>query len=364
MSLFQSTYQVLKDFLIHVETMLRTVLVKFIISQSSLVRILEVAKHLHLRIKKQSTPASLRLDQNRIIAVVLEIYSEALRRKSRIFPSTLAAMAEVYPFIFTFDHLSEDFQAIEQTSLYTTEYEKDLDSAIVRLGIEGIAYLQTRNLQSVNAETEVNVSLSIAILVLHGWKVDPEPFHQLFSEQASEVRPEILLHLGVSIDLDLIQKFVRPLSLNTWNILLLAALSHKSPGPGTLLIKHFASFVITYGEALSASSSAARGVVNAAANINHCYASVKLWLLLERMLSQSPETADVHVPIHRAMPFVIWNELWTPFSDLISAYEVDVSNGQDTVRAASHIPQTACVTRELRHCGALRRLSSRTFFNF
>jgi hypothetical protein len=111
-------------------------------------------------------------------------------------------------------------------------------------------------------------------------------------------------------------------------------------------MKHFPSFVTAYGEVLAASSSAARGVVNAAANINHCYASVKLWLLLERMLSQSPETADARVPIPKAMPFVIWNELWTPFSDLISAYEMDVSKGQDTVRAASHIPQTACLTGE------------------
>jgi hypothetical protein len=43
-------------------------------------------------------PASLRLEQNRIISTILETYSEGLRRKIRIFPSTLAAMAEVCPF--------------------------------------------------------------------------------------------------------------------------------------------------------------------------------------------------------------------------------------------------------------------------
>jgi hypothetical protein len=129
-------------------------------------------------------------------------------------------------------------------------------------------------------------------------------------------------------------------------------------------MKHFPSFATTYGEALAASSSVARGVVNAAANINHCYASVKLWLLLERMLSQPPETADGHIPIPRAIPFVIWNVLWTPFSDLISVYEVDVSKGQDTVRAALHIPQATCVTRQPRRYGVLRRRSSQTFFNF
>jgi hypothetical protein len=85
--------------LVFVDTILRTVLTRFIVSQTSLVRILELAKHLHLRIKKQPTAASLRLEQNRVITVILEIYGEGLRRKSRIIPSTLAAMAEVIPLI-------------------------------------------------------------------------------------------------------------------------------------------------------------------------------------------------------------------------------------------------------------------------
>lgn len=148
-------------------------------------------------------------------------------------------------------------------------------------------------------------------------------------------------------------------------MLLLAALSHKSPAPGALLMKCFPSFVTTYGEALASSSSATQGLVNAAADINHCYASVKLWLLLERILSQTPEAPNGHTPIPKAMPFVIWNELWTPFSDLITAFEVDVSKGQDTVRATSHIPQRAyVVTGEPRPCGALHRRLSRTFSNF
>ena len=90
------TYSALEDFLVYVDTILRAVLTRFIVSQSSLVRILEVAKHLHLRIKKQAKEASLRLEQNRIMSVILEIYGEGLRRKSRIIPSTLAAMAEVF----------------------------------------------------------------------------------------------------------------------------------------------------------------------------------------------------------------------------------------------------------------------------
>jgi len=235
---------------------------------------------------------------------------------------------------------------------------------MTRLGVEGITYLQARNLQGVHAETEVNVSLSIANLILYSWTVYPEPFHQLFSEQISEVSSRSSLGNRAGIDHLHIQKFVRQLSVNTWNVLLLAALTHVSPGPGAHLIKYLPAFVTTYREALAASSSAINGVVLAAANINHCYASVKLWLLLERMLSQTPEAPDGRAPITKAMPFVIWNELWPPFSDLITAYEADVSKGQDTVRVTPHTPQSAYVTREPRRCGAPHRPSSRTFSNF
>lgn len=86
-----------QDFLVYADTILRAVLIRFTISQQSLVRILEVAKHLHVRIKKQTIPTDFRLEQNKIISTILESYGEGLRRKSRILPPTLAAMAEVSP---------------------------------------------------------------------------------------------------------------------------------------------------------------------------------------------------------------------------------------------------------------------------
>jgi hypothetical protein len=108
-------------------------------------------------------------------------------------------------------------------------------------------------------------------------------------------------------------------------------------------MRHFSTFVIAYREALSISLSATQGVVGAAANINHCYASVKLWLLLDVMLSQDPESGGV--AISKAGPFVIWNELWPPFSDLISAHEADVQKGQNTVRTRpAQISSTASFT--------------------
>jgi hypothetical protein len=132
------------------------------------------------------------------------------------------------------------------------------------------------------------------------------------------------------------------LGIHVWNLLLLAALSHKLTRPGALLVGHFSTFVIAYREVLTVPSSATQGLVGTAANINHCYASVKLWLLLDMMLSQDPGSTDGGAAVSKAGPFVIWNELWPPFSDLISAHEADVPKGQNMVRT-----RTAQISRQL-----------------
>jgi hypothetical protein len=136
-----------------------------------------------------------------------------------------------------------------------------------------------------------------------------------------------------------------------WNVFLLAALSHESIYPGKLLMGHFSTFVIAYREVMAASSILTQGLVNAAANINNCYAAVKLWLLLERRLSQNPQSQDGHLPVSRAGPFVIWNELWPPFSVLVNAHETEVLKGQNTVRTFSELlaflPKVLCLAATL-----------------
>ena len=70
-----------------------------------------------------------------------------------------------------------------------------MESSIAKLGADAIAYLQSRTLQSGNAEAEVNISLSITKLVLHGLEIDGEAIHQLLLEQAPEVRLKILFDI-------------------------------------------------------------------------------------------------------------------------------------------------------------------------
>jgi len=48
------------------------------------------------------------------------------------------------------------------------------------------------------------------------------------------------------------------------------------------------------------------------------------------MLSRDSQLQGGHIPVPRAGPFLIWNELWPSFSVLINAHEAEVSRGQNT----------------------------------
>ena len=151
----------------------------------------------------------------------------------------------------------------------------------------------------------------------------------------------------VPAETDRVQRNPRQLSISLWNVFLLSALSHESTLPGALLMRYFSTFVIAYREVMAASSTVTQGLVNAAANINHCYATVKLWLMLERRLSQHRSSQGGHIPVPKVGPFVIWNELWPSFSVLINAHEAEVLKGQNTVRApimAAHFPNNLFFT--------------------
>ena len=72
------------------------------------------------------------------------------------------------------------------------------------------------------------------------------------------------------------------------------------------------------------------GIMTQASSINHCYASIKLWLLLERRLSNTSE-AESQKYINTGT-FTIWNELWSPFLLLL----VELSTHQTGMQAVKH----------------------------
>jgi hypothetical protein len=123
----------------------------------------------------------------------------------------------------------------------------------------------------------------------------------------------------------------------TWNILLLAALSHSSDTWGSNLFTYFPSFTSTYYAAIrSFTQSGVARPESAAATINHIYVSIKLWLLLAQKLApqrlestaQSPSLADGG---ENSDALMVWNELWPHFDRLVNVLEAEVEGGNISV---------------------------------
>ncbi|KAI0062284.1 hypothetical protein BV25DRAFT_1804358 [Artomyces pyxidatus] len=292
-----------RDLFVYLETTLRAVLARFHVSRESLTRVLQVTGDLYRKTKRQDATVAGKLALNNVTSAFLEIYSEGLRRKARIFPSTLAAMTE----------------ALLSTVLTgSIEQDLDLQSWISRVSADGMTYLQTHVPQDGNAETEFISSLTIAKLVMYGADQNPDIVHSQLSEPPDKSSRQ-------------------PVTLRTWNVLLLSALQHQSTSSGVTIMSHFPTFVLAYRDSLTTSQTF-HNIASVAANINHCYASIKLWFLLDRRLSTPLEWADTNprsFPNPNSMALMIWNELWPPFLDLISQHASELQRGQNSPLAST-----------------------------
>jgi hypothetical protein len=125
------------------------------------------------------------------------------------------------------------------------------------------------------------------------------------------------------------------LSLRTWNILLIAALSSATEDWGAMLLAHFQTFAVTYYNELRSftRSGVGRPEYVAANNmINHSYASVKLWLLLSQKLASRRAVINGNEAGKYLDGLMIWNELWPHFERLVNVFEVDADTGNTSVR--------------------------------
>ncbi|KAI0322233.1 hypothetical protein OF83DRAFT_1279816 [Amylostereum chailletii] len=269
-----------RDLMLQTETLLRTTLVRFRLSSHSLMRILQVTIDLSRKNRKLSM-------FNSVSLAFLETLSDALRGGNYTLSFTLCGMAEAV------------IQEIIQGPA------KDADDAqmwLTRFANDGMVYLLSSNFTE--GDADINASLRVAHLVFYGAERKPEILHQPIVEQ----------YQG---------KSSRLLSLGAWNVLLLAALSHASTGAATALMRHFSGFTLTYRDSLASPT----GLTSQASNINHCYTSIKLWLLLERKISGASVKSQMDSNVGT---FTIWNELWSPFLLLLS----ELTSSQTGMQAA------------------------------
>ncbi|KAI0035078.1 hypothetical protein K488DRAFT_44141 [Vararia minispora EC-137] len=280
-----------RDLLLSTETLLRAALARFSISPFSLARILEVTLDSSRRNKASQSPAAPNDDRsmNPVSHAFLEIYSEALRGGTYMLSTTLKAMTEA-----VFEKFIEgDSKSGADAVMWAN-----------KLPVDGLTYLLTHGGTHTQAydELDLDASLAVARLVLDGVEHSSDFFHAALLDSKAK------------------------LSLRSWNVLTLASLSRESAKTAHVLLDHFAAFAVAFHNALLKPGS---GVVTTSpSTVNHCYTSIKLWLLLARKLSEDKAVVS---DVSNSMTFFVWNDLWPPFLHLLTEL---TAGGQSGMNAA------------------------------
>jgi hypothetical protein len=124
--------------------------------------------------------------------------------------------------------------------------------------------------------------------------------------------------------------------------LALAALSETADTWGVILFQHFHAFCFAYSSSIRPYVQSGTILESAAADINHAYAAIKLWLLLAQKIEHQVNYGFPHAEsatnINLATLWV-WNELWPHFESLVNVLEVDAQDGNVSVS----MPRSLCI---------------------
>jgi hypothetical protein len=125
----------------------------------------------------------------------------------------------------------------------------------------------------------------------------------------------------------------------------LAALTNPADTWASLLFAHFSTFSLAYYTLLKPYIQANAGPPDsAAADINHAYASIKLWLLLAQKKSlqtvvhpKAQSLNSVQEDCGNSAAMMVWTELWPHFESLVNVFEIEAQFGTVSVCIALNL---------------------------
>ncbi|KAI0670290.1 hypothetical protein C8Q78DRAFT_114403 [Trametes maxima] len=288
-----------RDLLLYLETLLRSSLVRFDVSVSSLRRVLNVTTTLYRKAAKASGSNSQNALVNPIAASMLEITKDSLDFKARVTPATQTALVE----------------ALTATAAGGTKDSYVPLDAQIRLADNGLRFLYNESTPDGLSQADFGAGRTIARMIM----------------QAAEAQTALLGSLDKN-----------SMSVRVWNILLVGALSRPTSEAAVLMFQHFPAFVLAYCTSLNPYHTPSQLSVDAQdrahADISYAYASIKLWLLLARKVASEEATVDVAGKLQDGEGLaakMVWNELWPPFEDVVGAFEADVRAGNNSPLASS-----------------------------
>jgi hypothetical protein len=141
-----------------------------------------------------------------------------------------------------------------------------------------------------------------------------------------------LFLLGCSRDPALFQKFTErtldsksprtPLTIRSWNILVLAALQESQEDYTSLIYTQFSKFSNIYSVLLKTYVySGISSSVTATTDVNQIHIAIKLWLMLAHSMAILAKNGEGSVS-------KVWNELWPLYEGFLNVLETEAQVGQ------------------------------------
>ncbi|KAF9482782.1 hypothetical protein BDN70DRAFT_800871 [Pholiota conissans] len=278
--LIQNNRKNSKDLLPHVEVVLRVALNRLGASESSLQQLIKAV--VSSKNKGQGKSGSVDL-----INVLFDILLDGFRMKTKILPLMIKSLVESLLF------------AEKSMILSSTRTQKQTFSNMVD---DAYNFLQNHPWNEESIDNDFQAIIATGKIILEEINRDPTHF-QRFTEPLMDKSPRY------------------PLTLRSWNILLLITLQNMDDDWQTMIYDNFHSFTSVYSTMLRQYvSSGLSSAAMATTDINQAHIALRLWLMLGHSISTI---------IHNGETVVtgIWNQLWPPFEGLLNVLETEARVG-------------------------------------
>ncbi|KAF8910955.1 hypothetical protein CPB84DRAFT_1842225 [Gymnopilus junonius] len=251
--LLQNHKRYAKDFLPYVDTLLRVALNRLYVDPSCLTRLIEVASA--FRPKNQQETSSSTVD---IINILIEILSDGLRMKTKVLPLTIKCLIDTL--------IREGLTPLSHSAIHSNLLQNINEGAYI--------FLQNHAWREENTENDFQAALATGKLLLRSASED--------SGILQKIRESRL-----------------PLSIRSWNVLLLVTLQEGHSDWMSMM-----------------------NIVISSCN-DRCepaHIAMKGWLILVNGLSHEYEGRE-------GMVSSVWNELWPAYEEFLTVLETEAQAG-------------------------------------
>uniref|UniRef100_A0A8H8CNC3 Phorbol-ester/DAG-type domain-containing protein n=1 Tax=Psilocybe cubensis TaxID=181762 RepID=A0A8H8CNC3_PSICU len=279
-TLLRSNKKHSKDLLPYIETVVRAVSNRLHVKVSSLTILIQAA----ILSRPKNTENNGTLD---IVALLFEILLDGFRMKTKILPLTIKSLIECLT-------TSEDANTLPPSSTHSLLFRNLADDAFL--------FLQNSAWHDESIDPDFQAAVATGRLLLSIGNQDPSILHRFIDQQSD--------------------KYLRlPLSIRTWNVLLLAILQENNDDWTSMIFGYFSAFSNTYSMVLR--TYVTSGISSAAAattDVNQVHISMKLWLKIADSVSKFVQGGETVV-------YAVWNELWPGFEGFLGVLETEAQVG-------------------------------------